>query len=88
MKQVTLRVKENIALTREVYKMTLEGDVSEIKRPGQFINLKITGVFLRRPVSVCDKDESSVTIVYKVVGKGTKIMSKMSCGEELDVLTG
>lgn len=88
MKQVTLRVKENIALTREVYKMTLEGDVSEIKRPGQFINLKITGVFLRRPVSVCDRDESSVTIVYKVVGKGTKIMSKMSCGEELDVLTG
>ena len=88
MKQVFLKIKENIALTKDVYKMILQGDVSAISDPGQFINIKIDGVFLRRPISVCDKDENSVTIIYKVVGKGTQIMSKLTQGETLDVLTG
>lgn len=88
MKQVFLEIKENTALTKDVFKMTLVGDVGEIKKPGQFVNLKISGVFLRRPISVCDRDENSVTLVYKVVGKGTKIMSSLREGETLDVLTG
>lgn len=88
MKQVLLRVKENKALTKDVFRMTLVGDVGEIKRPGQFVNLKISGVFLRRPISVCDKDDNSVTLIYKAVGRGTKIMSSLKEGETLDVLTG
>lgn len=88
MKQVFLEIKENTALTKDVFKMTLVGDIGEIKKPGQFVNLKISGVFLRRPISVCDRDENSVTLVYKVVGKGTKIMSSLREGKTLDVLTG
>lgn len=88
MKQVLLTIKENIALTKDVYKMTLAGEVTGISSPGQFINVKLSGVFLRRPISVCDCGENSVTIVYKVVGRGTKIMSRMAPDEKLDVLTG
>ena len=88
MKQVFLKVKDNIALTKDVYKMTLEGVVSAITGPGQFINIKIDGFFLRRPISVFDRDENTVTIVYKKVGKGTEEMSKLKSGVILDVLTG
>lgn len=87
MKQVMLTVQDNIKLTDNVYKMILEGDVSEIDTPGQFINIKLDGLFLRRPISVCDCDGKTVTIIYKVVGKGTEQMSKMIWGK-LDVLTG
>ena len=87
MKQVILTVQENIKLTDNVYKMILKGDVSEIDTPGQFINIKLDGLFLRRPISVCDCDGDTVTIIYKVVGKGTEQMSKMIWGP-LDVLTG
>ena len=88
MKQVFLKITENYPLTETVYRMRLEGDSSDITRPGQFINIKIDGMFLRRPISVFDKDDSSVTIIYKVVGKGTEVMSAMECGTVLDVLTG
>ena len=88
MKQVYLKITENYPLTETVYRMRLEGDTSDITRPGQFINIKIDGMFLRRPISVFDKDDSSVTIIYKVVGKGTEVMSAMECGTVLDVLTG
>ena len=88
MKQVFLKITENYPLTETVYRMRLEGDSSDITRPGQFINIKIDGMFLRRPISVFDKDDSSVTIIYKVVGKGTEVMSKMECGTSLDVLVG
>ncbi len=87
MKQGLFRIKQNIALTDNVMKMVLEGDVSHITAPGQFINIKLDGFYLRRPISVCDKDENTVTIIYKVVGKGTEAMAKMTEGE-LDVLTG
>ncbi len=87
MKQSLFNIVENIPLTASVYRMRLEGDVSAITSPGQFINIKIDGLFLRRPISVCDVDEKSVTILYKVVGEGTEILSKMQSGE-LDVLTG
>ena len=87
MKQGKLTIKENTPLTLNVYKMRLAGDVSAITVPGQFINIKLDGLYLRRPISVCDRDENSVTIIYKVVGHGTELMSKMQSGE-LDVLTG
>ena len=88
MKQVFLTVKENIALTDSVYKMVLWGDTSGVTNCGQFVNLKLDGLFLRRPISVCDCEDGKLTLVYKVVGKGTEQMSKMNGGEVLDVLTG
>ena len=87
MKQGFFTVAENVPLTDSVYKMRLVGDVSHITAPGQFINIKLDGLFLRRPISVCDRDEDSVTILYKVVGEGTKRLSQMKEGT-LDVLTG
>jgi dihydroorotate dehydrogenase electron transfer subunit len=87
MKQSLFTIAENIPLTSTVYRMRLEGDVSAITAPGQFINIKLDGLFLRRPISVCDLNENSVTVLYKVVGEGTEKMSKMSSGV-LDVLTG
>lgn len=87
MKQVKLSVSENVMLTQNVYKMRLSGDVSAITAPGQFINISLDGLFLRRPISVCDLDEKTVTIIYKVVGKGTEMLASMKDGE-LDVLIG
>ena len=87
MKQGNFAIIENIALTDNVYKMTLRGDVSAITAPGQFVNIKLDGLYLRRPISVCDVTDSTLTIIYKVVGKGTKQMSQMQSGM-LDVLTG
>ena len=88
MKQTVLVTQENLKLTDSVYKLTLSGDVSDITMPGQFINIKLDGLFLRRPISVFDKDEKSVTVIYKVVGKGTQKMSALKKGDSLDVLTG
>ena len=87
MKQSFFEIVENVALTDNVMKMVLAGDTSDITRPGQFINIKLDGLYLRRPISVCDRDDKTVTIIYKVVGKGTEQMSKMQSGK-LDVLTG
>lgn len=88
MKQSILKILTNESLTKDVYKMTLQGDVSAITASGQFVNIKIDGLFLRRPISVCDVNGDVLTIIYKVVGNGTEIMSKMQSGEELDVLVG
>lgn len=82
------KVIANTPLTREVYRMVLEGDTQWIKRPGQFVNIELEGLFLRRPISICDWDDTTITIIYKVVGKGTEQMSRMQPGVELDVLTG
>ena len=87
MKQGIFKITENTPLTSNVYQMRLCGDVSDITVPGQFINIKLEGNYLRRPISVCDVDADGVTIIYKVVGKGTEQMSRMTDGE-LDVLTG
>ncbi len=87
MKQSLFKIIENIPLTDSVYKMTLRGDTSAITAPGQFVNIKLEGLYLRRPISVCNVDGDRLTIIYKVVGKGTAQMSKMQEGE-LDVLTG
>ena len=88
MKQTILTIKENVALTSNVYKMLLEGDTSDVTNCGQFVNIKLEGLFLRRPISVCDCEGNILTLIYKVVGKGTEQMSKMGVGETLDVLTG
>lgn len=87
MKQSLFQITENVNLTSNVMRMRLEGDTSAITAPGQFINIQLDGLFLRRPISVCDVDDKSVTIIYKVVGKGTEQMSEMQSGT-LDVLTG
>ena len=88
MKQTILTVLENRPLTPTVYRMVLGGDVSAVTTPGQFINIMLDGKFLRRPISVCDWNSDSVTILYKVVGCGTEQMSSLSTGTTLDVLTG
>ena len=88
MKQSIFTIIENKALTRDVYKMVLEGDTSAITASGQFVNIQLEGKFLRRPISVCDWDAETLTIVYKVVGHGTEQMSEMKAGEKLDILTG
>jgi dihydroorotate dehydrogenase electron transfer subunit len=87
MKQSIFEIVSNTALTDSVYKMTLRGDTSAITAPGQFVNIRLEGMFLRRPISVCDVAGDLLTIIYKVVGKGTEAMSKMVSGK-LDILTG
>ena len=88
MKQSIFTIIENKALTKDVYRMVLEGDTSAITASGQFVNIQLSGKFLRRPISVCDWNDTTLTIVYKVVGHGTEQMSKMPVGEQLDILTG
>lgn len=87
-KQDFYKIISNYALTKDVYKMILSGDTQYITAPGQFINIKLEGKFLRRPISVCDYDDSTITIIYKVVGEGTDQLSKMREGLGLDILTG
>ena len=87
MKQSLFEILENVRLVPGVYRMKLKGDTSAITAPGQFVNIQLEGLFLRRPISVCDVCEDVLTIIYKVVGKGTEAMSKMKSGV-LDVLTG
>ncbi len=88
LKQVFMTVCENKLIAKNTYYMTLSGDTSSLTAPGQFINIKLNGFFLRRPISVCDYDDNSVTLIYKVVGGGTKLMSELKPGEQLDVLCG
>ncbi|MBE6916835.1 MAG: dihydroorotate dehydrogenase electron transfer subunit [Ruminococcaceae bacterium] len=88
MKQSYFTVLSNCPLTDNVYKMILSGDTSAITAPGQFVNIQLDGLFLRRPISVCDYDDTTLTIIYKVVGKGTAQMAAMTAGAKLDVLTG
>ena len=87
MKQGLFEIIENTPLTENVYKMVMQGDTSAITASGQFVNILLEGLYLRRPISVCDVVDDKLTIIYKVVGKGTKQMSEMKSGK-LDVLTG
>ena len=88
MKQVFYEIKENKPIADAIYEMRLLGDTTALTAPGQFVNLKIDGLYLRRPISVCDYDENGLTLIYKVVGHGTEVMSKMQVGEKLDTLCG
>ena len=87
-KQNKYKILSNDALTEDVYKMVLGGDTQYITSPGQFINIQLDGKFLRRPISVCDYSDDTITIIYKVVGEGTEQMKNLAVGEVLDVLTG
>ncbi len=87
-KQNKYKILSNEPLTKDVYKMVLEGDTEYITTPGQFINIALDGKYLRRPISVCDYDGDCITIIYKVVGEGTEQMSALKIGTVLDVLTG
>ncbi len=87
-KQNKYKILSNDALTDDVYKMVLGGDTQYITAPGQFLNIQLDGKFLRRPISVCDYSDDTITIIYKVVGDGTEQMSHLAVGEVLDVLTG
>ena len=88
MKQSIFTILSNTALTDAVYKMVLEGDTTAITNCGQFVDLRLPEKYLRRPISVCDYDGTTLTIIYKVVGDGTRIMAGLPTGTELDVLTG
>ena len=88
MKQSIFKVLTNENIADMVYKMTLSGDISDISATGQFVNIKLDGMFLRRPISVCDFENGVLTLIYKVVGKGTEFMSGLKEGYELDILTG
>ena len=88
MKDVLFEIKENVPLTKSVYRMTLSGDASEITAPGQFVSFKLDGLYLRRPISVYDAKKDLLTVIYKVVGKGTERMSRMVQGDKILALTG
>lgn len=82
------KIKSNKKIAKNVYEMVLEGDTTYIVRPGQFINIELDGCYLRRPISVCDYDDKTITIIYKVVGNGTEKMATFEEGQILDILTG
>ena len=88
MKQSIFKITSNEKIARDIFKMTLAGDTSAITAPGQFVNIKLDGFFLRRPISVCDCVGENLTLIYKTVGNGTEQMSRMKNGDELDLLTG
>ena len=88
MKQSIFKITSNEKIARDIFKMTLAGDTSAITAPGQFVNIKLDGFFLRRPISVCDCVGENLTLIYKTVGRGTEQMSRMKNGDELDLLTG
>ena len=87
MRESVFTVEWNQALTADVWEMQLKGDTGDITRPGQFVNVQLPGLYLRRPVSVCDVKPGELTLVYKVVGKGTAQMAELRSGE-LNLLTG
>ena len=87
MKDIIFTVLQNVKIARNTYRMTLCGDTADI-RAGQFVNFKLDGFYLRRPISVCDINGDSLTVIYKAVGKGTEAMAKMSGGEKILTLTG
>ena len=88
MKQSIFEIVSNKKLADITYEMVLKGDCSDITKPGQFVNIKLDGFFLRRPISVCNSKDDVLTIIYKVVGQGTAVMANMTAGEKLDILTG
>ena len=88
MRDSIFKVLTNKKIAKNTYEMTMAGDVSDVTAPGQFVNIKLDGFYLRRPISVCDAQDGKLTLIYKVVGKGTEKMAKTAAGEEWLVLTG
>ena len=88
MENVIFTVQSNRRIAHDVFEMKLTGCTAAITRPGQFVNIQLDGVYLRRPLSVCDCEGECLTLIYKVVGEGTAKMSRMRAGQALDLLTG
>ncbi len=88
MKQEIFTVIENSSIAKDVYKLTLAGNTDEITAPGQFVNIALDGFYLRRPISVCDRESEKLTLIYKAVGRGTEYMTSLTAGDRLDILTG
>ncbi len=88
MNQAIFVIKENKPLVPGIYRMRLTGDTTAFTAPGQFLNIRLDGMYLRRPISLCDLEGDTMTIIYKVVGHGTETMAEMQPGRELDILTG
>ena len=88
MKQEIFVIKSQEKIAKDVFKMVLSGNTDDITASGQFVNIKLDGFYLRRPISVCDYDKNELTLIYKTVGEGTAAMSKHENGTELDILTG
>ena len=88
MTQGIYKILYNFEIAPSVFRMVLEGDTSSLLAPGQFVNIKLEGKYLRRPISVSEYDKKTITIIYKVVGEGTEQMAKMQAGESLDLLVG
>ena len=88
MQDTIFTIIENKIIAKDVYKMLLRGDTSAVGNAGEFVNIQLEGFYLRRPISVCDVEGDVLTLIYKVVGKGTEVMSKMPEGTDLQVMTG
>ena len=88
MKQENLKITSNKNIAPLIFEMKLQGNIEAITAPGQFVNLKLNNFYLRRPISVCDCEENTLTLIYKVVGAGTEAMSQLKEGEEVDTLVG
>ena len=88
MKTTIFTLKSNKKLAKNTYEWVLSGDISDISAPGQFVNIKLDGFYLRRPISVCDAKDGTLTLIFKAVGAGTEKMANMTPGEKLDILTG
>ena len=88
MKEVFFKIESNELIAKNTYEMVLSGDTQEITAPGQFVNIKLEGFFLRRPISVCHVESGRLVLIYKVVGEGTELMADLVPGRSLSVLTG
>ena len=88
MKDIVFKLESNRCIARNTYEWVLRGDISDITAPGQFVNIKLDGFYLRRPISVCDAEDGKLTIIYKAVGEGTEKMAEMKEGRDLLVLSG
>jgi len=88
MKTVIFELISNRKIAKNTYEWVLSGDTSDITAPGQFVNIRLDGFYLRRPISVCDSTQGRLTLIFKAVGEGTEKMAEMLPGEKLDILTG
>ena len=88
MKTVFFELISNKKIAKNTYEWVLSGDTSDITAPGQFVNIKLDGFYLRRPISVCDAEAGALTLIFKAVGEGTEKMAKMLPGAKLDILSG
>jgi len=82
------KIINHTQLTENVFKLIIEGNTSTVKRAGQFVNIQIDNFYLRRPISVCDYDDNTITLIYKILGEGTEALSKYRVGDYLDLLVG